>query len=54
MTLHAEVAKADAGLSETIAASLQSRHQAERRGEAVAPGTLANDGKVIADERPIS
>ncbi|MET0867480.1 MAG: AMP-binding protein [Pseudorhodoplanes sp.] len=54
MTLHAETAQPDAALSETVAASLQAATKLKGAVKLVAPGTLANDGKVIADERPIS
>jgi phenylacetate-CoA ligase len=54
MTLHAETAQPDVALSETVAASLQTVTKLKGAVKLVAPGTLANDGKVIADERPIS
>ncbi len=52
MSLHCEVAAPAAGLAEAIEASL--RALTSLRGEVclVAPGTLANDGKVIDDRRP--
>ena len=36
-----------------VAATLQSVTKLRGRGELVAPGSLPNDGKVIADERPV-
>ncbi len=54
MTLLAESHQTDAGLVETIAAGLQAVTKMKGAVQLVAPGTLANDGKVIADERPIS
>jgi phenylacetate-CoA ligase len=53
MTLSAECASPAAGLSDTVAATLTS--MTKLRGEVVlvAPGSLPNDGKVIADERPV-
>jgi phenylacetate-CoA ligase len=54
MTLHAETAQPDVALSETVATSLQTVTKLKGAVKLVAPGTLANDGKVIADERPIS
>ena len=51
MTLRCEAAGAPAGLAEALIASL--REVTKLRGEVdlVAPGTLANDGKVIEDLR---
>jgi phenylacetate-CoA ligase len=54
MTLHAETAQPEAALGETLAASLQSVTKLKGAVKLVAPGTLANDGKVIADERQVS
>jgi phenylacetate-CoA ligase len=54
MTLHAEIAQAEAALSDAVAASLQAVTKLKGAVKLVAPGTLANDGKVIADERPVS
>jgi len=53
MTLSAECASPAAGLSDTVAATLTS--VTKLRGEVVlvSPGSLPNDGKVIADERPV-
>ncbi|MFZ0840149.1 MAG: AMP-binding protein [Xanthobacteraceae bacterium] len=54
MTLSAECASPVDGLADAISATLAS--VTKLRGEAalVAPGSLPNDGKVIADERPVS
>ena len=51
MTLHCEASRRPEGLQDAIAATL--RDVCKLRGEVVLvePGTLANDGKVIADER---
>ena len=54
MTLHAEAAQPDASLSETLATSLQSVTKLKGAVKVVEPGTLANDGKVIADERSLT
>ncbi len=51
MTLRAETTSQDASLSGAVAASLQAVTKLKGHVELVAPGTLANDGKVIADER---
>jgi phenylacetate-CoA ligase len=53
MTLYAECAAASDGLADTVAASLQSTTKLKGRVKLVAPGSLPNDGRVIADERPI-
>ena len=53
MTLRAETASAVAGLAQAIAATLQSVTKLKGEVELVAPGSLPNDGKVIADERPV-
>jgi phenylacetate-CoA ligase len=53
MTLFAEHAGAAEGLTDAVAASLQSVTKLKGRVSLVEPGTLPNDGKVIADERPI-
>ena len=50
MTLKAEAATA-AGLGEKVAATLQDVAKLRGEVELVAPGSLPNDGKVIADER---
>jgi phenylacetate-CoA ligase len=51
MTLHAECRGAPAGLGEAVAASLQAVTKLRGRVKLVEPGTLPNDGKIIADER---
>ena len=52
MTLLAECATPDAALEAAAAATLQSVTKLKGTVKLVAPGTLPNDGKVIADERP--
>ena len=42
-----------AGLAEAVAATLQSVTKLKGAVELVTPGSLPNDGKVIADERPV-
>ncbi|HET6224527.1 MAG TPA: AMP-binding protein [Dongiaceae bacterium] len=51
MTLRAEAAGADAGLKAKLAQTLQAVTKLKGEVELVAPGSLPNDGKVIADER---
>jgi phenylacetate-coenzyme A ligase PaaK-like adenylate-forming protein len=53
MTLLAECAGADASLEAAVVATLQSVTKLKGAVKFVAPGTLPNDGKVIADERPV-
>jgi phenylacetate-CoA ligase len=53
MTLLAECAAPDAGLEATVAATLQSVTKLKGAVRLVAPGSLPNDGKVIADERSV-
>jgi phenylacetate-CoA ligase len=53
MTLHAECAVPAAGLADEVAATLQSVTKLKGEVKLVAPGSLPNDGKVIADERPV-
>ena len=53
MTLSAECANAAAGLSDAVAETLQSVTKLKGAVKLVAPGSLPNDGKVIADERPV-
>jgi phenylacetate-CoA ligase len=53
MTLLAECTSLDAGLPEAIAATLQSVTKLRGDVKLVAPGALPNDGKLIADERPV-
>ena len=54
MTLRAEAAGADAGLKAKLAETLQAVTKLKGEVELVAPGSLPNDGKVIADERTYS
>lgn len=51
MTLKAEAATTDAGLAGKIAETLQALTKLKGDVALVAPGSLPNDGKVIADER---
>jgi phenylacetate-CoA ligase len=51
MTLMAE--SANAGAADAIAEALQSVTKLKGAVKIVAPGSLPNDGKVIADERPV-
>lgn len=51
MTLMAEATAPDAALEAAVAATLQSVTKLKGAVRLVAPGTLPNDGKVIADER---
>jgi phenylacetate-CoA ligase len=51
MTLQAECGAPDPGLAETVAATVQSITKLRGEVRLVAPGSLPNDGKVIADER---
>jgi phenylacetate-CoA ligase len=53
MTLMAECSAPDAALAAAVAASLQSVTKLKGAVTLVAPGVLPNDGKVIADERPV-
>jgi phenylacetate-CoA ligase len=53
MTLHAECAAPAAGLADQVAETLQSVTKLKGDVKLVAPGSLPNDGKVIADERPV-
>jgi phenylacetate-CoA ligase len=53
MTLHAECNASGSGLSDAIAQTLQSVTKLKGGVRIVAPGSLPNDGKVIADERPV-
>ncbi|HKA79746.1 MAG TPA: AMP-binding protein [Xanthobacteraceae bacterium] len=53
MTLSAECATSDGALQEAVAATLQSVTKLRGEVKLVAPGSLPNDGKVIADERPV-
>jgi len=51
MTLRAETSEADAELKTKLAQTLQAVTKLKGEVELVAPGSLPNDGKVIADER---
>jgi phenylacetate-CoA ligase len=51
MTLLAECAPSSAALESAVAATLQSITKLKGAVQLVAPGTLPNDGKLIADER---
>jgi phenylacetate-CoA ligase len=51
MVLKAECAAADAGLGERVAETLNAVTRMKGSVELVEPGSLPNDGKVIADER---
>ncbi len=51
MTLLAECGGARAGLDDALAASLQAVTKLRGRVKLVEPGSLPNDGKIIADER---
>jgi phenylacetate-CoA ligase len=53
MTLLAECAAPADGLQDAVAATLQSVTKLKGEVRLVAPGSLPNDGKVIADERPV-
>jgi phenylacetate-CoA ligase len=53
MTLAAECASPADGLADAISATLASVTKLRGEVTLVAPGSLPNDGKVIADERPI-
>jgi phenylacetate-CoA ligase len=53
MILAAECAAQSGSLAEAVAASLQSVTKLKGAVELVAPGSLPNDGKIIADERPV-
>src|SRR5215475_13410362 len=53
MTLLAESPASDAALERAIAASLQSVTKLKGAVKLVAPGSLPNDGKIIADERKL-
>ena len=53
MILHAECATPRDGFEQAIAETLQSVTKLKGAVKLVAPGSLPNDGKVIADERPV-
>jgi phenylacetate-coenzyme A ligase PaaK-like adenylate-forming protein len=54
MTLLAECAAPQPGLADAVATTLQSVTKLKGDVQLVAPGSLPNDGKVIADERKIN
>lgn len=54
MTLHAEIVSQDTNLAEQIAATLQLVTKLKGAVKLVPFGSLPNDGKVIADERPVA
>lgn len=53
MTLMVECASPDAALEAAVATTLQAVTKLKGVVKLVAPGSLPNDGKVIADERPV-
>jgi phenylacetate-CoA ligase len=53
MTLMVETEAGSDALAQNLAASLQATTKLRGRVEFVAPGTLPNDGKTIADERAV-
>jgi phenylacetate-CoA ligase len=53
MTLLAECAAPAPGLADAVAVTLQAVTKLRGEVKLVAPGSLPNDGKVIADERPV-
>jgi phenylacetate-CoA ligase len=53
MTLMAECGAPDASLADAVASTLQSITKLRGEVKLVPPGSLPNDGKVIADERPV-
>ena len=54
MVLRAEAASAETTLADALSATLQAITKLRGAVELVAPGSLPNDGKVIADERPVA
>ena len=54
MTLAAECAVPASELEGAVSASLQAVTKLKGRVQLIAPGTLPNDGKIIADERSYS
>ncbi len=52
MTLHCEVASPAEGLAAALAETMQAVLKLKGGVQMVAPGSLANDGKVIDDQRP--
>ena len=53
MTLHAECTTMSDGFAHAIGETLQAVTKLKGAVKLVAPGSLPNDGKVIADERPV-
>ena len=53
MTLQAECAAPGRGLEQAVAETLQALTKLKGQVKLVAPGSLPNDGKIIADERPV-
>ncbi|KMO10681.1 phenylacetate--CoA ligase family protein, partial [Methylobacterium platani] len=53
MTLRAEAATPETTLAEAVAETLRAVTKLRGAVDLVAPGSLPNDGKVIADERPV-
>ena len=53
MILKAEIADAPAGLADKVGATIQAVTKLRGAVEFAAPGSLPNDGKTIADERPV-
>jgi len=53
MELRIEAKVADPGFASAVAATLAAVTRLKGKVTVVAPGTLPNDGKVIADERPV-
>lgn len=53
MTLHAECAQPSDALAAALAETLHAATKVRGTVTLTAPGTLPNDGKVIADERPV-
>jgi phenylacetate-CoA ligase len=51
MTLKAESDLSDQALADAVAVTLQAMTKLRGRVELVPPGSLPNDGKIIADER---
>nr|WP_246736308.1 AMP-binding protein [Enterovirga sp. DB1703] len=54
MVLRAEAPAQDPALAEAVSGTLQAVTKLKGTVELVAPGALPNDGKVIADERPVA
>ena len=53
MVLHAEAKGVSADFAEKVSATLRTLTKLKGAVEIVAPGSLPNDGKIIADERPV-